>query len=43
MSNLAQFRALAEQEAAEGIDMNEAVKGGGGSRLLPHCHRSYRA
>lgn len=35
MSNLAQFRALAEQEAAEGIDMNEAVKGGGGARLLP--------
>ena len=33
---LAELRALADAEAAEsGIDMNEAVKGGGGGRLLP--------
>lgn len=35
MSKLDQIRALAEAEAAEGIDMNEAVRGGSGSRLLP--------
>lgn len=33
-AKLAAMRALADQEAAEGIDLNEVVKGGGG-RLLP--------
>lgn len=36
MSKLAEYQALAEQEALEsGFDMNEAQKGGGGGRLLP--------
>lgn len=33
--NLQEILALANQEAESGIDMNEAVKGGGGARLLP--------
>lgn len=32
---LTQMLALANEEAETGIDMNEAVKGGGGARLLP--------
>lgn len=35
MSKLAAIQALAAQAAATGPDMNEAVKGGSGSRLLP--------
>lgn len=36
MSTLAELRALADADVAEsGVDLNEAVKGGGGGRLLP--------
>jgi len=35
-AKLAALQALAAQDVAEsGIDLNEAVKGGGGGRLLP--------
>lgn len=35
MSKLEQLRAQAQAAAATGVDMNEAVKGGQGARLLP--------
>lgn len=35
MSNLAELLALANAAAETGPDMNVAVKGGGGGRLLP--------
>ena len=35
MSVLAQIQQLAAQQAAVAVDMNEAQKGGGGTRLLP--------
>ena len=38
-AKLAALQALAAQDVAEsGIDLNEAVKGGGGGRLLPEGH-----